>query len=69
MSVKRLICLNVASTKNPMIISAGLANEEEIEEALAIASVALGACIIEKHFTLDRNLGDPDDSFSLELLT
>jgi len=26
----------------------------------------LGACFIEKHFTLDRLAGGPDDSFSLE---
>jgi N-acetylneuraminate synthase len=26
----------------------------------------LGACFIEKHFTLDRTAGGPDDSFSLE---
>ena len=31
-----------------------------------IAAVALGACIIEKHFTLDRNLKGPDHSASLE---
>ena len=110
----------VASTGKPMIISTGMADDEEIEEAAqaardggctdfvllqcvsgypapasdynlatipdmarrwglpvglsdhtldnttAIASVALGASVIEKHFTLDRSGGGPDDSFSLE---
>ncbi|PIX66605.1 MAG: pseudaminic acid synthase, partial [Sphingomonadales bacterium CG_4_10_14_3_um_filter_58_15] len=37
-----------------------------IDNTTAIASVALGASIIEKHFTLDRSGGGPDDSFSLE---
>lgn len=110
----------VASTGKPMIISTGMADKQEIAEAIqaaydggckelvvlhcvsgypapaedynlltladmaasfdvpvglsdhtldnttAIAAVALGACLIEKHFTLDRNGGGPDDSFSLE---
>ncbi|HCG6982495.1 pseudaminic acid synthase [Vibrio parahaemolyticus] len=110
----------VAQTGKPMIISTGMANEEEIAEAIetardngcedlvvlhcvsgypapaeqynlktiadiserfgvlsglsdhtidnatAVASVTLGACLIEKHVTMDRNGGGADDSFSLE---
>jgi N-acetylneuraminate synthase len=32
----------------------------------AVASVALGACMLEKHFTLDKRLPGPDHAMSLE---
>jgi N-acetylneuraminate synthase len=41
-------------------------SDHTIDNTTAITSVALGVSIIEKHVTLDRNGGGPDDSFSLE---
>jgi N-acetylneuraminate synthase len=34
--------------------------------AVPVAAVALGACMIEKHLTLSRNIPSPDSTFSLE---
>lgn len=110
----------VAKTGKPMILSTGMASEQEIEEAItaardsgckelvllhcissyptpmdqahllqisalaekfnlpvglsdhtlgttaSVAAVALGACVIEKHFTLSRSDKGPDSEFSLE---
>ncbi|WP_020395557.1 pseudaminic acid synthase [Thiolinea disciformis] len=41
-------------------------SDHTIDNTTAVTSIALGASIIEKHVTLDRNGGGPDDSFSLE---
>ncbi|MCF5597299.1 pseudaminic acid synthase, partial [Pseudomonas sp. PA-3-10C] len=41
-------------------------SDHTLDNTTAVTSVALGASIIEKHFTLDRSAGGPDDSFSLE---
>ena len=34
--------------------------------AVPVAAVAVGACLVEKHFTLSRSVPGPDSAFSLE---
>jgi sialic acid synthase SpsE len=41
-------------------------SDHTINVYTSVGAVALGACIIEKHFTLDRNLPGPDHQSSLE---
>ena len=57
--------LTVADIAQRFNVLSGL-SDHTIENATSVASVALGACLVEKHVTLDRNGGGADDSFSLE---
>lgn len=46
-------------------VPAGL-SDHTMGSTVAVTAVALGACIIEKHFCLNRNNSGPDASFSME---
>lgn len=41
-------------------------SDHSMNSYVPVIALTLGACLIEKHFTLDRKLGGPDAKFSLE---
>ena len=51
--------------RNAFKLPVGL-SDHSLGITIPIAATALGACIIEKHFTLDKNLPGPDHRASLE---
>lgn len=58
---------NISYLKRKLNIPVGF-SDHGITQVSSIAAVALGASIIEKHITLDRNQTGPDHSFSTEPL-
>ncbi len=57
--------LTIPNLKDTFSVVPGL-SDHTLGSDVAIAAVALGAKIIEKHFILNRKLGSPDSSFSME---
>jgi pseudaminic acid synthase len=57
--------LTIPQMKETFGLEVGL-SDHTMGASSAIAAVALGATIIEKHFILDRDIGGPDASFSME---
>ena len=55
----------IKNLKTTFGVSVGL-SDHTVGNTAAIAAVSLGACAIEKHFTLDREDRGPDSEFSIE---
>lgn len=55
----------IVDMRNKLNLVTGL-SDHTLNNITAITSIALGASIIEKHITLNRNGNGPDDKFSLE---
>lgn len=57
--------LTIPDLERQFDVPVGL-SDHTLELAVPVAAVALGACIVEKHFTLSRGEPSPDSAFSLE---
>jgi len=55
----------IATLRNTFGLNVGFSDHTEGETA-SLAAIALGATVIEKHFTLDRSLPGPDHKASLQ---
>jgi pseudaminic acid synthase len=57
--------LTMQNLKQTFNVEVGL-SDHTLGTVVPVTSVALGASVIEKHFILDKSIGGPDSSFSLD---
>ena len=57
--------LNIPTLKETFGVEVGI-SDHTLGISIPIASVALGARLIEKHFILDKNIKTPDSDFSID---
>jgi pseudaminic acid synthase len=57
--------LTIPDLRSRFKVKVGL-SDHTLGDIVALSSVPLGVTMIEKHFILDRNMGGPDSSFSME---
>jgi len=58
--------LTIPNMKETFGVNVGL-SDHSMGSTVALGAVALGAKVIEKHVILDRSIGGPDASFSMEM--
>lgn len=56
---------NITDLKKRFNVNVGV-SDHTMGSVVPLTATALGACVIEKHFILDRKLGGIDSSFSME---
>lgn len=64
-SIDQANLLTMIDMRNRFAVKVGL-SDHTLGSLVPIVAVSLGAEIVEKHFILDRSLGGPDSSFSME---
>ncbi|MFV0440868.1 MAG: pseudaminic acid synthase [Lachnospirales bacterium] len=57
--------LTIPNLSETFDVEVGL-SDHTLGTAVSVLSIALGAKVIEKHFILDKSIGGPDASFSME---
>ncbi|HML63304.1 MAG TPA: pseudaminic acid synthase [Dysgonomonas sp.] len=64
-TIEKANLLTIKNLKETFNVKVGV-SDHTLGSTVPVVSVALGATVVEKHFILDRSMGGPDASFSME---